>query len=148
MRIQKILLPTDLSPEGERAFQPVAELARERRARVVLLHVIENVGVAPVGEAFPRPSYLPGTVQELERTRAVLEQHRAKFPAGIEVTAEAITAPSVHHAIADYAVRNECDLIALSTHGRGGFRRLIMGSVAEAVLRHARVPVLVFPRQE
>jgi nucleotide-binding universal stress UspA family protein len=39
-------------------------------------------------------------------------------------------------------------LIALSSHGRSGFRRLVMGSVAEAVLRHARVPVLVFPRQE
>lgn len=145
---KKFLLPTDLSTEGERAFQAVAELAHGRGASVVMLHVIENVGVAPLGEAFPAPSFLPGTKQELERARGVLAEKRKKFPAGVEVVTEALVAPSVPHAIADYAVKNGCDVIALSTHGRTGFRRLIMGSVAEAVLRSARVPVLVFPRQE
>lgn len=148
MDFRKILLPTDLSAEGERAFQVVLALARERRAMVVLLHVVENVGVAPVGETFPAPSYLPGTKQELERARALLAEHRKQFPAGVEVVTEALVAPSVPHAIVDYATQNGCDLIALSSHGRSGFRRLIMGSVAEAVLRAARVPVLVFPRQE
>ena len=148
MRIRKILVPTDLSPEGERSFPAVAELARGQHAVIVLLHVVENVGVAPVGGTVPRPIYLPGTKQELERTRAILEERRATFPRGVEASAEAIPAPSVPHAIADYAAQNGCDLIALSTHGRSGFRRLIMGSVTEAVLRHSRVPVLVFPRQE
>ncbi len=145
---KKFLLPTDLSTEGERAFQAVAELARGRGASVVLLHVIENVGVVPVGSTFPAPSYLPGTKEELERVRAVLAERRAKFGQGIEVVTEALVAPSVPHAIADYALKNGCDVIALSTHGRSGFRRLIMGSVAEALMRSARVPVLIFPRQE
>jgi len=148
MRIQKILLPTDLSPEGERALTAVAELARRYQARVQLLHVVEDLAVVPVGEAMARPVPIPGAVQELERTRALLEERRRAFPAGVEAGAEAISAPNVAHAIADYAAQNGCDLIALSTHGRSGFRRLIMGSVAEAVLRRARVPVLLFPRQE
>ena len=145
---KKFLLPTDLSAEGERAFRAVAELARGQGTSVVLLHVVENVGVAPVGETFPAPRYLPGTQQELERARAVLAEKRAKFPRGLEVVTEALVAPSVPHAIADYALKNGCDVIALSSHGRSGFRRLIMGSVAEQVLRSARVPVLVFPRQD
>jgi len=145
---QKLLLPTDLSTEGERAFQAVSELVRGKGASVVLLHVVENVGVAPVGETFPAPSLLPGTQQELERAHAVLAEKRAKFPRGVEVVTEALVAPSVPHAIADYALKNGCDVIALSTHGRSGFRRLVMGSVAEAVVRSARVPVLIFPRQE
>lgn len=148
MPFQKILLPTDLSTEGERAFPAVIELARALRSTVVLLHVVENVGAPPVGATFPRPSLLPGTAQELERARAHLAERKARFPAGMEVATEAIVAPSVPHAIADHALLRGCDVIALSTHGRTGFRRLVMGSVAEAVLRAARVPVLAFPRQE
>ena len=148
MSFRKILLPTDLSTEGERAFKVVAPLARAGKSTVVVLHVIENVGVAPVGASSPAPSYLPGTKQEIERARALLAERRKAFPAGVEVATEVLVAPSVPHAIADYAAQNGCDLIALSSHGRSGFRRLIVGSVAEAVLRSARVPVLVVPRQE
>jgi len=147
MLARKILVPTDLSPEGERALLPVAEFAREIRASVVLLHVIENVGLAPGGEGSLRSNYLPGTTQEIERAQAALEPRRASLR-GIEVQVEVRVAPSVPLAIADYATENGCDLIALSSHGRTGFRRLVLGSVAEAVLRRARVPVLVFPRQE
>lgn len=147
MFARKILVPTDLSPEGERAFAAVAALARETRATVVLLHVIENVGVAPVGKTTPSSRYLPGTVQEIERARAELEQRRTQF-GGIECAAEVLVAPSVPHAICDYAAQKGCEVIVLSTHGRTGFRRMIMGSVTDAVLRDARVPVLVFPRQE
>lgn len=146
MQIKKILVPTDLSPESERAFG-VAEFAKVLDATVVLLHVIENVGVAPVGEAFPRPAYLPGTQEEIERARELLTQRRKRFPAGIEIVTDVVVVPSVPHGITDYAAEKNCDVIALSTHGRSGFRRLIMGSVAEAVLRHSKVPVLVFPRQ-
>ena len=147
MKIRKILLPIDFSEEGERALKAVGELAAVTHASVVLLHVIENVGIAPIGEAAPAPILLPGTTQELELSRKALEERRKRFPAGVEVATDALVAPSVPHAINDYAAKKGCDVIALSTHGRSGFRRMIMGSVAEAVLRGARVPVLAFPRQ-
>lgn len=146
MKMRKILVPLDFSEEGERAMKAVAELAAATRAAVVLLHVIENVGVAPVGEGSAAPVFLAGTKEELELARKTLEERRKAFPGGVEVTGEAIVAPSVPHAINDYAAKNACDVIALSTHGRTGFRRMLMGSVAEAVLRGARVPVLAFPR--
>src|SRR5262245_8751023 len=128
MRFRKILLPTDLSDEGERCLKPIAAMAREGDAAVVLLHVVENVGVAPVVAGFPAPKLVAGTQQELEHARAQLAKRRALF-AGVGLATEVLVAPSVPHAIADYATRNGCDVIALSTHGRSGFRRLIMGSV-------------------
>jgi nucleotide-binding universal stress UspA family protein len=148
MHFKKILVTTDLSSEAERAFPAVAALARKLGAEVVLLHAIENVGIAPVGEGGIAPSFLPGTKEEMARARTVLAEHHARSFEGVKVTPEVVVVPSVPHAICDHARDRGCDLIAISTHGRSGFRRLIMGSVAEAVLRHARVPVLVFPRQE
>lgn len=147
MSFRKILLPTDFSSEGERATKTVAELASATRATVVLLHVVENVGSAPVGAKFPAPPLLAGTKEELELAKKQLAERRAKFPPGVEVVTDTIVGPSVPHVINDYAVQKGCDVIALSTHGRTGFRRMIMGSVAEAVLRGALVPVLIVPRQ-
>ncbi|MEQ1895079.1 MAG: universal stress protein [Planctomycetota bacterium] len=146
MLLQKILLPTDLSSEGERAFTDIDELARANQASIVLLHVIENAGAHPVGEKRSAPTLLAGTRQEIERVRALLGPRCKAFKA--QATLEVVVAPSVSHAVCDYAAQNGISLIALSSHGRTGFRRLVMGSVAEAVLRNARVPVLVFPRQE
>jgi nucleotide-binding universal stress UspA family protein len=145
---QKILLPTDLSAEGERAFRTVSEFARERKAKLVLLHVVENVGSPPIGEKFKKPALVPGTRQELERVRAGLEERKQRLGGGLDLEIEVLVAPSVPHAIRDYAAQRGCDLIALSTHGRSGFRRLIVGSVTEALLRNVGIPVLVFPRQE
>lgn len=146
MLIQKILLPTDLSSEGERAFTAVEELARSVKAEVVLLHVIENAGAHPLGEKRTAPTLLAGTREEQARVEALLEARRKAFAA--KTTVAIVIAPSVAHAITDYAAQNGVSVIALSSHGRSGFRRLVMGSVAEAVVRSARVPVLVFPRQE
>lgn len=146
MLIQKILLPTDLSSEGERAFRPVDELARAHQAEVVLLHVVENAGAHPLPAQRSAPTLLAGTKEELGRVRELLESRRREFTARTRV--EVVVAPSIAHAIADFAVQQGLSLIALSSHGRGGFRRLVMGSVAEAVIRQSKLPVLVFPRQE
>lgn len=148
MRFQKILVPTDLSPESERAFAEVAELARRLGASIVLLHVVENAGAAALGTPMTAPILLPGTDEELARARELLVERQARPFRGLAVEIEVLVAPSVPRAITDYARGKGCDLIALSTHGRTGFRRLIVGSVAEAVLRGSSVPVLAFPRPD
>ncbi len=147
MQIRKILVPIDFSPEGERAMKAVAELAASLKATVILLNVVENAGAPPVGSTFPAPPLLAGTKEELALVQRQMSERKAQFPKGVEVVTDAIVGPSVAHGINDYAVQKGCDVIALSTHGRTGFRRLVMGSIAEAVLRGARVPVLAFPRQ-
>lgn len=146
MLLQKILLPTDLSKEGERAFTAVDELACQSSAEVVLLHVIENVGAHPLPAQRTAPTLLAGTKEEIARVEPLLRERAARFKA--RTRCDVVVAPSVAHAVCDYAAAHGVSAIAVSSHGRSGFRRLVMGSVAEAVLRGSRVPVLIFPRQE
>jgi len=146
MLLQKILLPTDLSKEGERAFAAVDELACQNSSELVLLHVIENAGAHPLPAQRSAPTLLAGTKEEIARVEPLLRERAARFKA--RTRGEVVVAPSVAHAVCDHAAAQGFSVIALSSHGRSGFRRLVMGSVAEAVLRDARVPVLVFPRQE
>lgn len=147
MRLQKILLPTDLSGEGERGVDEMGEVAQRNGASLVLLHVVADVGVVAATEGRPASKGISGTREEIQRARALLEERAKGFPPGVEVHVEVIAAPSVPQAIVEYATRNGCDAIALSTHGRSGFRRVLMGSMAEAVLRRSPLPVIVFPRQ-
>lgn len=148
MKIQKVLLTTDLSEEAERPYAAIAELAKSTGAAVTLLHVVEDVTIAPHGAPLAPPLHSPDLPKQMEQARAVLADHAAKFDAGVEVGTEVISATKVGDAIANYANENGYDLLAISTHGRTGFRRMVMGSVAEIVLRHAKTPVLVFPRHE
>lgn len=146
MLLQKILLPTDLSKEGERAFAAADELATQSSAEVVLLHVIENVGAHPLPAQRTAPTLLAGTKEEIARIEPLLRERAARFKA--RTRCEIVVAPSVPHAVCDYAAAHGISVIALSSHGRTGFRRMVTGSVAETVLRNSRVPVLVFPRQD
>lgn len=148
MKLGKILLTTDLSAESMRAFRPAAELARQYGAKLVLLHVVEDLPVTPHGAPLAPPMHTPGLPEEMEAARKRLEEESRLIEDGIAVEQDVISASNVSQAIADYAKEHDVDLVAMSTHGRSGFRRMVMGSVAEALLRHVHVPVLCFPRQE
>ena len=148
MTFQKILLTTDLSEESERAFAPVAELAAARGATVTLFHVVYDVAVAPHGAPLAPPIHPPDLQEQVEEARAALVRHRVKLPESLPVDLDVVSSDNVARAVADYAAEHGHDLIALSTPGRTGFRRLVLGSVAEAVLRHSHAPVRVFPRQD
>lgn len=147
MKLRKILLTTDLSDEAERPYAAVAELARATGASVTLLHVVEDLAVAPHGAPLAPPIHSYDTGAALEEAKKVLAEHAQRFD-GVQVDYDAVAGSPVVNTIADYAKEHGYDLLAVSTHGRGGFRRMVMGSVAETLLRHAHLPVLVFPRNE
>jgi nucleotide-binding universal stress UspA family protein len=147
MKLDRILLTTDLSDESLRAFAPLASLAKAQGSTVTLLHVVEDTTVTPRGAAFAPPISLPGAEADTHRAEAWLAERAGNALAGLPVEVQVIRAPNVANAVAHYAHEHEYDLIAMATHGRTGFRALMMGSVASAVLRHADRPVLVFPRQ-
>jgi nucleotide-binding universal stress UspA family protein len=141
-----IVLTTDLSPESERAFAPTIELARKLGMKVTLLAVLEDLPFEPtagglVGAAPDREALRRDWEQELQRRAAAL---------GGEICTRAIVREAVDVAasICEFANREKAAFIAIASHGRSGLRRLLLGSVAEVVLRHARVPVLVFPPPE
>jgi nucleotide-binding universal stress UspA family protein len=145
MKIAHILIPTDLSSEALRPCLPIAELAQSLKARITLLHVIVDMpiaGFAAPGESLTIPSDLD---ERIAAARLALEKQRSLFE-GLELAIEVVPGLDPAYQILEFAENNRVDLIAMSTHGRTGFRHLVLGSVAESVLKRATIPVVVFPR--
>lgn len=146
MKLEHILLTTDLSSESLRPFQSVKELAQQVGARLTLLTVVVDLQVTPHGAPFAPAVSSPDLEKDVQHARLELEEQRAALGDDAEVTIDVIAAPDVAKAICSYAEENKADLIAISTHGRTGLRHLALGSVAEQVIRQSEVPVLSFHR--
>lgn len=123
--INKILLPIDFSGPSERAAGYAATLARSLGASIHLVHVLEDVSRATRYEdSRSKLSALAASLAHVPRTSVEVRSGR----------------PAT--AIIDAAIDYGCDLIVMATHGRSGVSHLVLGSVAEEVIRHARCPVL------
>jgi len=145
METKHILLTTDLSEEAQRAFVPVGNLARWVGAKISLLHVVQVLNQVPPGSMLATPLTLGNPEKERQDALAALEEQSSLLGKDVEIELDVVTGDNVAREIAHYAEQHDIGLIALSSHGRTGLRRMVLGSVAEAVLRHAHVPVLVFP---
>lgn len=146
MKLDRILLTTDLSEASLRAFEPLAELAKGQGAAVTLLHVVEDKPIIPHGAPMAPRQSAPEVDQDENKARAWMDRHAGKLSDGATGETVVVRSPKVAEAITEYAAKGGFDLIAMSTHGHTGVRHLILGSVAESVIRHADRPVLVFPR--
>ena len=147
MQIRHILLTTDLSTEALRPCLAVGELAQGAKARITLLHVVHEFQLAPHGAPLAPPITPLDSEREVREAEKTLLEQKQLLGEGVPVATAVVTGDRVHEAIAKYAKSHGVDLIALSTHGRTGFRHFALGSVAEALLRESEVPVLVFPRR-
>ena len=145
MKVTHILAATDLSPEAMSCIPAVADLARSVGARVTLLHVLESHEAIPHGAPLAPPVRSPGNPKAIEAARAQLEERSAAYGAGIRIDLELLSGGDPAEEITGWASANAVDLIAVTTHGRTGLRRLALGSVAEGVIRRSRIPVLVLP---
>jgi len=143
--MKHILLTTDLSEEAQRSFEPARALAEKLGARLTLLHVIESITKVASGGMFATPVAAIDPEQEREIALGKLAKQREEFGPELEVDTEVLASANVAAAIADFADSHGVDLIALSTHGYSGLRRLVMGSVAEEIIRRSHVPILAFP---
>ncbi|MFT5284198.1 MAG: nucleotide-binding universal stress UspA family protein [Planctomycetota bacterium] len=146
MNVKHILLTTDLSPESLHPCKPVGDLARTVGAQITLLHVLEETRMAPHGASLAPPVTPLFSEEHEKHAELVLEEQCAYLGADVDVTTRVLRANDIATAVADYAHENEVDLICLSTHGRTGFRHLVLGSVAEAIIRRSKVPTLSFPQ--
>lgn len=134
--LKTILHPTDFSPHSEYAFWLASLLAHDHGARLVVLHVVQVPIVVYEGMVAPEA---PAAARE--EARASLDQIRSP-----------ISDVKVEHRLEEgdplteilrVAKDARCDLIVMGTHGRSGLGRLLMGSVAEAVLRKSPCPVVI-----
>ena len=144
LQLRTILLPTDFSGCANYAVAYAAAIARAARAKVICIYVLEPMvpAVGYTGLADPMP--IADISEQLEDSaERELPQvvHCAELH-GLEVE-EVITHGDASAEIVRVATEREVDLIVISSHGRTGLGRMIFGSTAEAVVRHARCPVLV-----
>ncbi len=144
MKFQHILVTTDLSKAAERAFPFARALAAESGAKITLLHVVEATRVIPHGAPFAPPMPSPGLDNVVDIARESCAKQAEAFT-GLQVESLVQLAGDVAPTIAQVVSEHGCDLVVISTHGRSGLKRLVLGSVAEAVLRHVTVPVLCVP---
>jgi nucleotide-binding universal stress UspA family protein len=135
LAIRTVLHPTDFSESSEFAFRLACSLAGDYGARLMVLHVAEP----PMAVAGEGVLMLPPEA-DLEPLREKLQQLR---PRGAKVQVEhRLVQGDAATEILRVAEETKCDVILLGTHGRTGLRRLLMGSVAEQVVRRAPCPVV------
>jgi nucleotide-binding universal stress UspA family protein len=145
VNIKHIAIATDFSEHAQPALRLAAKLAHQWSAKISLLHVYD---AAPLGPAvtYPAQVWTGGDFGSLMRreSEALLATARRELLADVtEVEEEAVAHTSAATAVCEYAEQNDVDLIVTGTHGRTGFGRLLIGSVAESVIRHAPCSVLV-----
>jgi nucleotide-binding universal stress UspA family protein len=148
MKIEHILAATDLSDEMLARAASVGDLARTLGARITVLHVVAGHEAIPHGAPLAPPIEEPADPESVDAARAKLQERMRAYGEGVDITSEVISAGDVPRAITEYAQQHGADLIAVATHGRTGFRHMMLGSVAEGVVRRSKVPVLVVPRPE
>ena len=138
MNVKHILVPVDYSHSGDSAVAYAVSLAREYEAEIHLVHVYEQP-FAYVDGGFASAPIPDVTPADLEAEEARLEQ--VELPPDVNCRRDFIIGTPVDELV-DYAKEKEIDLVVMGTHGRTGIGRLLMGSVAEGVVRRAPCPVL------
>jgi universal stress protein A len=141
--LKRVLVPTDFSPTSEAALRYGIALARAFHARLSLLHIPEHPGEAAEAE-YPIGIYETMKNAANERLGGLLttEEARELKP---EYTMRIGNAASE---IVRFAAERDIDLIVMGTHGREGVARVLIGSVAETVVRRASCPVLTVHNPE
>lgn len=133
------VVPLDFSRGSEKALDFAMKLARERRGKVIALHVVPAEMIyAPVGQSFDLYSLMERDARE--NYRKLLRRKRLEPKQCALVLARGTDFAAI---IARQANKLRAFMIVMGSHGRTGLRRLLLGSVAERTLRYAKCPVLI-----
>ena len=139
--LHRILIATDFSPHSQVALRYAKALAEAFRSEIVLCHVLENPDLLsqlpPVDQGYFPPNFLQ--VQEEQAQAALAGLVAEAAPLAVRTLLRR-GAPFVE--IVAAAREEDADLIVIGTHGRGAIAHMLLGSVAEKVVRKASCPVL------
>ncbi len=143
LTLKKILCPIDFSDLSLNALRYAVDLAETFHAELHLLHVFEGydeLSLNPEVAMSPMPEWILKLREVCREKLAAMPSAdlACRCPALVRANREG---PAIHE-ILDYAAHQKIDLIVLATHGRTGLKHLLMGSVAENIVRSARCPVL------
>ena len=141
--IKRIVVPVDFSNTSLQALDYAVEFGKPFKPEIVVVFVVE-----PIYFTAPADMYAPtaNTGMLLDEQRKIAREQLARLAAGLKkrhVNARTILQTgTAHQVITDTARRLKADLIVMATHGRTGLSHVVLGSVAERVVRHAQCPVL------
>ena len=140
---QHILLPLDGSPTSALALKEALKFAQQQNARLELMHVLEDVWYFEDGSMLNYAKLLES--MKISGKKILAQAQMLAQQEGITVEIKLIVAGGkrIANVIVEEAKRCSAELIIIGTHGRSGFSRLLLGSVAEGVVRTAHIPVLL-----
>jgi nucleotide-binding universal stress UspA family protein len=140
-RYDRLLVPTDGSALMEAVYDHAGNLARRHGAELHVLYVVDTAMTA--GLPLEPAAINVTDALSAESERALAEGERL-LPDGVEVVTETREGRPPTEVV-DYAATEGCDLVVMGTHGRTGLGHVVLGSVAERVVRTSPVPVLTVP---
>jgi universal stress protein A len=148
--VKKIFCPTDFSEPSYKALKEANDLAKHFNAELILIHVLHPLIMYPAAMGAPGmvKTQVSDEVQRDEVAKKSLEIIlKEKIDASLK-SRSILGKGNPADEIAFHAKEEKADLIVISTHGFTGWRHLIMGSVAEKVVRLAHCPVLTIPAHD
>jgi universal stress protein A len=141
--IRKILYATDYSKASARALDEAVSLAKQNRAELLVLHVIEPTGQYAAGEEFSAPELYIKMEESAEQDAERSMQKLLRKLQQAKVKAKSLLLKgTASDQIVKTAKNRKADMIVIGTHGRTGLSKLLMGSVAGKVISMATCPVL------
>jgi nucleotide-binding universal stress UspA family protein len=138
---KKVCCPTDLSEASRAAFLEAVRIARDNKAELILLHVSAKARAPAADALLAPPPRGPAHAEPAEGNLKTWKEEAERL-AVLAVTSIEIRGSPAEE-IARLTGEFGCDLLVMGTHGRSGLGHLVLGSVAEAVIRTAPCPVLV-----
>lgn len=140
LQLKHILVPVDFSECSRKALDYAASFARQFNADVTMLHVVVAVPLPPQMLVFEAETL---NAKYHEQAAKQLSEWRKEIAPRATVKATVRGGTAAHQEIITAAHECNCDLIVIGSHGRTGLARILTGSTAERVVRHAPCPVLV-----
>jgi len=142
MLFKNILVPVDLSNQSTRAFKVALDIAKKRNSKITILTCLElDASHHLYYEAIPSP-------QQIKKQSRVVKRHFEKLESlaeknNISIKSKILISGSAVNNIVTFAKSQKHDLVVIGSHGRTGFDKLLLGSVANGVSQKTKCPVLI-----
>ncbi|WP_428325452.1 universal stress protein [Nitrosopumilus sp.] len=140
--MEKILVPFDGSGYSQKAFEKALEIAEKFASKLIVITVLQSTVSESAGISLERMQ----EIQDEEKDTATVMLKKLESQANaknVSFLMQVIHNPSSADGIVTFADKNNIDLIVIGSHGRTGFRKIVLGSVANGVLAQAKCPVLI-----
>jgi nucleotide-binding universal stress UspA family protein len=141
----KILIPTDFSPLSKVAVQYAVKLGKKLKAELIILSVV-TIETSP-GRGVLNMKYLTEKLSEnaVEDCANLISEIRSENKGKLNITSQVVKGYSVESMVTDYAQHHDVDLIVMGTKGATGLKKIMVGSVAAAVIDKSDIPVIAVP---